>query len=152
MPTRNWIWRGLAALLLAAILTAGGLALFRMGLAQGYLAGGAAAGAAGEGGAAGAAPYGYPAYGWGFRGPFFGPPMGFFFGPWLCLFGFALFFLLGGFFRFWGRGHWHGRPFGRHGPYAWDDPHGQQMHMHPHTHPHTHEPAEGQEPPQDADQ
>jgi len=134
MMTRSSGGRVLAALLLAAILMAGAVGLYRAGWSQGYWAGGLVA-AAGDGAAAPRGPYLYPGYGWGGAGPSFGPPMGFFFGPWVCLIGFALFFLLGGFFRFWGHGAWRG------GPHAWEGPHGR----HWHTHPHSHEPAENHE-------
>lgn len=143
MDTRPMAWRILAALLLIAILMGGASALFRAGWTQGYLIGGIAK----EGGAAQAIPYG--AYGWGAPGPFYGPSMGFSFGPWLCLIGIGLFFLLGGFFRFGGFGRWRGDPNDPNKPWSWEGgPCGRHAHMH--MHPHTHEPAKEQQPAQDS--
>lgn len=117
MARTGFWWRLLMALVLTGVLVAIGVGVFQAGYSQGYLTGGAAAAGRAETEGAPAALFpggGYPYYGWGFR-PFFFP----FFGPWMCFIGIALFFLFGGFFRFWGwRGgyhhhHHHGPPWER---------------------------------------
>jgi hypothetical protein len=107
MERTGFGWRLLLALVLTGVLAAVGYSVYQAGFSQGFIIGGAA------GGTEGAPALGpaYPYYGWGFR-PFFFP----FFGPWLCFVGLGLFFLFGGFFRFWGwRGGYHHHPHGEHG-------------------------------------